>query len=89
MIHDAVLQACDGTDGVTGPDRFDKMAAITSWVERGSKPDRIVASHLTDGKVDRTRPLCPFGQVAKYRGVGDTNDASNFSCVADSTMTGR
>jgi feruloyl esterase len=58
------------------------MAPISAWVERGQKPVRIVASHLTDGKVDRTRPVCPFGQVAKHAGTGDTNDAANFTCVA-------
>jgi feruloyl esterase len=62
------------------------VAPISGWVERGQKPARIVASHLTDGKVDRTRPLCPFGQVARYGGTGDTKDAANFSWVAASTM---
>jgi len=42
---------------------------------------------LTNGQVDKTRPLCPFGQVAKYKGSGDTNDAANFSCVAESNRT--
>jgi feruloyl esterase len=76
--------------GGPGPDTFDRMAAISKWVEQGQKPARIVASHLTDGKVDRTRLLCPFGQVAKYAGLGDTNDATNFSCVPEPTVaTGR
>jgi feruloyl esterase len=61
------------------------MAPISAWVERRRNPARLVASHLTDGKVDRTRPLCPFGQVARYGGTGDTNDAANFSCAAAST----
>jgi feruloyl esterase len=69
--------------GGAGPDTFDKMGAIAQWVEQGKKPTRIVASHLTDGKVDRTRPLCLFGQAAKYKGAGDTNDAANFSCVSE------
>ena len=68
--------------GGEGPDTFDKMGPITKWVEQGQKPARIVASRATNGKVDRTRPICPFGQVARYHGAGDTNDASNFSCVA-------
>jgi feruloyl esterase len=67
-----------------GPDTFDKMAPITAWVEQDTKPTRLVASHLTDGRVDRTRPLCPFGQVARYGGTGDTYDAANFTCVAAS-----
>ena len=71
-------------NGGPGTDTFDKMAALEGWVERGQKPTRIVASHLTDGKVDKTRPLCPFGQVAKWNGKGDTNDAASFSCAAES-----
>ena len=68
--------------GGAGTDTFDKMAAIESWVATGSAPKRIVASHLTNGIVDKTRPLCPFPQGAKYKGSGDTNDAANFSCAA-------
>jgi hypothetical protein len=34
-----------------------------------------------EGKVDRTRPLCPYPQVAKYKGTGSTDDASNFACA--------
>ena len=60
------------------------MAPISAWVKQGKKPTRLVASHLIDGKVDLTRPLCPFGQVARYAGTGDTNDAANFTCVAAS-----
>ena len=29
-----------------------------------------------------TRPLCPYPQQARYRGVGDGNDAANFICDA-------
>jgi feruloyl esterase len=43
----------------------------------------MVASHAgPGGKVDRTRPLCVYPQVAKYKGSGSTDDAANFSCVA-------
>jgi feruloyl esterase len=66
----------------TGPgtDTFDKVKVLEEWVEKGTAPKRIVASHLTSGAVDKTRPLCPYPQVAKYSGTGDTNDAANFSC---------
>jgi feruloyl esterase len=69
--------------GGPGPDTFDKMAAITAWVENGRKPTRIVASRLVNGAAERTRPLCPFGQVAKYDGTGNTNDARSFSCAPE------
>jgi feruloyl esterase len=70
--------------GGPGPDTFDRMAAIEQWVEQGRKPTRIIASHATGGTIDRTRPLCPFGQVAKWNGSGSTDEAANFACVAES-----
>jgi feruloyl esterase len=73
--------------GGPGPDRFDRMAAIEQWVEGGRKPTRIVASHQTNGKVDRTRPLCPFGEVARWNGSGSTDEEKNFSCVGEKVDT--
>ena len=70
---------CEGGDGT---DTFDKMTPLADWVERGKAPARIEASHLTNDVVDRTRPLCPLGQVAKYRGAGSTDEAANFVCAA-------
>jgi feruloyl esterase len=66
--------------GGPGTDTFDKIKVIEEWVEKGVTPKRIVASHLTNGVVDKTRPLCPHPLAAKYNGSGDTNDAANFTC---------
>jgi Tannase and feruloyl esterase len=66
--------------GGEGPNTFDMIGALEQWVEAGKAPDRIVASHSVDGRVDRTRPLCPFPQVAEYIGSGSPNDAANFVC---------
>jgi feruloyl esterase len=66
--------------GGPGTDNFDKMSAIEEWVAKGSAPDKIIASHLTNGTADRTRPLCPYPQVAGYKGTGSTDDAANFVC---------
>ena len=66
--------------GGVGTDTFDKVAALEEWMTRGTAPAQIVASHLSEGKVDRTRPLCPYPQVAVYKGSGSTDDAGNFSC---------
>jgi feruloyl esterase len=74
--------------GGPGTDTFDKMGAIEQWVEKGRAPDQIVASHRTDGKVDRTRPLCPYGKVAKWKGTGTTDDAANFTCVVEAPERG-
>lgn len=66
--------------GGEGPNDFDKMTPLEQWVEKGKAPDSIVASHSKDGKVDRTRPLCPYPQVAQYTGSGSIDDAANFIC---------
>jgi feruloyl esterase len=68
--------------GGEGPFAFDPMSLIEPWVEKGKAPDRIVAAHLTQGKPDRTRPLCPYPQTAQYTGSGSSDDASNFVCKA-------
>jgi tannase/feruloyl esterase len=66
--------------GGSGTDRFDAQSAIEAWVERGTAPASLAASRVESGNVTRTRPLCPYPQVAKYDGSGDTNDAANFTC---------
>jgi feruloyl esterase len=66
--------------GGEGPDTFDKIGLLERWVEHGAAPVRIVAEHRTAGTVDRTRPLCPYPQVARYTGSGSIDEESNFSC---------
>ena len=68
--------------GGEGPDTFDMMSPLDAWVERGTLPQQIVASKITAGKVTRTRPLCPYPQVARYKGTGSIDEAANFACVA-------
>ena len=66
--------------GGLGTDVFDKVAALDRWVETGNKPQSIEASHLTNGIVDRTRPLCEYPTTAHYIGTGSTDDAKNYRC---------
>ena len=68
--------------GGIGPDRHDALSALIDWVEAEQAPDRILASKVVDGEVVRTRPLCPYPQVARYTGQGSIDDAANFSCAA-------
>jgi len=71
--------------GGTGPNTFDALGALEAWVERGTAPDSISASHSTGGRaggaVDRTRPLCRYPQVARYNGTGSIDDGANFTCA--------
>ncbi|MBI4886321.1 MAG: tannase/feruloyl esterase family alpha/beta hydrolase [Acidobacteria bacterium] len=67
--------------GGAGTDRFNPVAAIEAWIAGGKAPTRITASRVENGAVVRTRPLCPYGEVARWDGTGSTNDAASFACV--------
>jgi feruloyl esterase len=68
--------------GGVGPDRNDAVTAVIDWVEKGKAPVQIIASKVAAGQVVRTRPLCAYPQVARYRGEGSIDEATNFECVA-------
>ena len=72
------MQHCGGGPG---PNAFSMVTALEQWVEKGVAPDQVIASHLTNGNVDRTRPLCAYPKEARYTGTGSTDQAANFSCV--------
>jgi feruloyl esterase len=63
--------------GGPGPDQFDLLTALDSWVETGKPPERIVA---TNRAKTLSRPLCPYPALPRYRGTGDSNDEKNFVC---------
>jgi feruloyl esterase len=67
--------------GGEGPDTFDALTALEHWREQGNAPAEIMASHLTNDKVDRTRPLCPYPQMATYTGTGSIDQAASFRCA--------
>ena len=71
------MQHCGGGPGAN---QVNWMAALERWRESGAAPEQITAAHVTGTAVDRTRPLCPYPQVATYKGVGSINDAANFAC---------
>lgn len=79
--------------GGPATDQFDSFGALVNWVERGSAPDRIVATGRGTGNAGgvntelpvswsaaRTRPLCPYPQVARYNGSGSLELADSFTC---------
>jgi len=59
---------------------------LEEWVESSVAPRSIVATKFVNDLdpaqgVKMTRPLCPYPQIAKYKGTGNSNDASNFLCT--------
>jgi feruloyl esterase len=65
----------------------DTITALDSWISRGHAPAQLIASHKTDGQVDRSRPLCPYPQVARYKGESSIDVAANFACVKPSARS--
>lgn len=67
--------------GGVGPACFDPLSNLIPWVEQGKAPEKIIASRVEGGRTVRTRPLCPYPQVAAYSGKGSLDDAANFQCA--------
>lgn len=65
----------------TYTDQFDVMTPLVNWVEGGGAPDSIAAARVEQGQVTRTRPLCPYPQVARYSGSGSIDEARSFACA--------
>jgi feruloyl esterase len=89
------MQHCGGGSGpnsfgqaslIPGDAQHDINVALEHWVENGDAPTQIIATKYKTANpasgVVRTRPLCPYPQVAKWKGTGSTDDAANFVCAA-------
>jgi feruloyl esterase len=89
------MQHCSGGSGpnsfgqggvAQGDPQRDIAAALERWVENGIAPEQIIATKYKSGSnadsgVERTRPLCAYPFVARWRESGSTDDAANFTCV--------
>ena len=60
--------------------RWNPLEVLDAWVTRGQAPGTLTA---IDGNHDahRSRPLCRYPAWPKYRGSGDLDAASSFSCT--------
>lgn len=65
----------------------DWLTPLENWVEKGIAPDAttpantILGTGTSSTGSARSRPICPYPQVARYSGSGDINLAANFSCA--------
>jgi feruloyl esterase len=66
--------------GGIGPNTFDTATPLVRWVEQGEAPASIAAARMVSGQTVRTRPLCPWPEVARYKGLGSIDDAASFTC---------
>ena len=65
--------------GGNAPCVLDMLSVIDKWVSEGKAPKSIIASNPPNLN-PMTRPICPYPQVAVYKGPGSTDDAANFAC---------
>ncbi|TDM06181.1 MAG: tannase/feruloyl esterase family alpha/beta hydrolase [Ideonella sp. MAG2] len=83
--------------GGPATDQADFLSPLVAWVEDGQAPQDIVATARGAGNAggvntdlptgwsaNRSRPLCPYPKVARYRGTGDVEEAANWACVPSS-----
>lgn len=70
--------------GGYGPDQFDMLSPLVDWVERGKRPETVIAiqrPNPTNPQDVWTRPLCPYPATAIYDGKGDATSAESYQCV--------
>ncbi|KAH7355600.1 feruloyl esterase B precursor [Pyrenochaeta sp. MPI-SDFR-AT-0127] len=62
----------------------DALLAMVAWVEDGNAPDQIIgtkyANETLHTEVSRQRPLCMYPKQAKYKGIGNADDAASWEC---------
>jgi feruloyl esterase len=68
--------------GGPGCGDVDWLSAAVNWVEKGIAPSMLVGAHVEKGETKRTRPICAYPNVARYKGTGSIDAAENFTCAA-------
>lgn len=68
--------------GGNAPTAFDPLQALDRWIVEDEVPESIVATQAAGDHVGRTRPLCPYPHVARYKGAGSIDSAASFTCAA-------
>ncbi|MFT4519318.1 MAG: hypothetical protein ACI9JM_001714 [Halioglobus sp.] len=79
-----LLPGVDHCFGGQGPSLINYLTAIDHWVESGEQPGPLQAQWLQwDFLPSGSRLVCPYPQKSVYSGIGDTREASSFSCSND------
>lgn len=78
------------TAGGPATDQFDFVTALVNWVEKGQAPDNVIGTTRTTTQnpdlvsagipAGRTRPLCAYPKLARYKGAGSIEEAASFEC---------
>lgn len=69
--------------GSFAPSQADLITLLEDWVEKGKAPPKNIVGVDMDPKtfsILGSRPMCGYGLYPKYKGSGDPNNASSFTC---------
>jgi len=83
------MDHCTGGEGAFA---VDWLTPLERWVENGEEPGALPGQHPAalagapgaappPPSQPFARPVCPYPQVATYRGTGDVADAASFECA--------
>jgi Tannase and feruloyl esterase len=61
--------------------KFDALGALDAWVDAGRAPGTLEALDINPDNHQRRRPMCVYPSWPQYKGSGDVNAASSFTCV--------
>jgi feruloyl esterase len=64
-----------------GCGNVDWLAPLVDWVEKGVAPGALIGQGNDSSGNTRSRPICLYPEVPRYKGTGDINNAENFGCV--------
>jgi feruloyl esterase len=68
--------------GTTGAENFnvDTLGLIETWKKTGKAPDHLVMSHYKNGVEVGKRLVCPYPEIARFKGSGSGEDPGSFEC---------
>jgi hypothetical protein len=61
--------------------KFDSLGALDAWVDGGRPPAILEAVDINPDNHQRRRPMCVYPSWPQYKGSGNVNAASSFTCV--------
>ena len=70
--------------GAAVPAKVDLLGALDGWADAGKAPGALVqVTQETKApfRVAASRPMCLYPSFPRYKGEGDANEASSFTCA--------
>jgi feruloyl esterase len=87
-----VIPGMDHCSGGEGAHSIDWLGGLDAWATSGVPPESLPSLHpaiappgmpgmpAPPASKPFERPACPYPQVARYKGAGDTTQAASFEC---------